>query len=202
MSALHASHPEDHGDRQQPNLPLVLIDRWAQLAVERPWRYAAIWAIGIGAANLGLRMLLNDLSLARNTGMAILTGAGFLVFAWVYTTQLTRRRRRHRLRPATNPAVHKQSSAARWRSGPSGRPSGAGGGPRSERLWSCPRRTEVSASRGGRPPAQSPPRRRRLVLATVAVIAITVALLVGAVTSRSAAPEGGHDDVLVPSWRD
>jgi hypothetical protein len=157
MSALHASHPEDHGDRQQPNLPLVLIDRWAQLAVERPWRYAAIWAIGIGAANLGLRMLLNDLSLARNTGMAILTGAGFLVFAWVYTTQLTRRRRRHRLRPATNPAVHKQSSAARWRSGPSGRPSGAGGGPRSERLWSCPRRTEVSASRGGRPPAQSPP---------------------------------------------
>jgi hypothetical protein len=202
MSALHASHPEDHGDRQQPNLPLVLIDRWAQLAVERPWRYAATWAIGIGAANLGLRMLLNDLSLARNTGMAILTGAGFLVFAWVYTTQLTRRRRRHRLRPATNPAVHKQSSAARWRSGPSGRPSGAGGGPRSERLWSCPRRMEVSASRGGRPPAQSPPRRRRLVLATVAVIAITVALLVGAVASRSAAPEGGHDDVLVPSWRD
>jgi len=132
MSALHAIHPEDHGDHQQPNLPLVLIDRWAQLAVERPWRYAAIWAIGIGAANLGLRMLLIDLSLARNTGMAILTGAGFLVFAWVYTTQLTRRRRRHRLRPATNPAVHKQSSAARWRSGPSGRPSGAGGGPRAE----------------------------------------------------------------------
>jgi hypothetical protein len=201
MSALHSSHPEDRGDRQQPNLPLVLIDRWAQLAVERPWRYAASWAIGIGAANLGLRMLLNDLSLARNTGMAILTGVGFLVFAWVYTTQLTRRLRRHRLRPATNPAVRKQSSAARWRSGPSGRPSGAGGGPRSERRWSCPRRTEASASHGGRPPAQSPPRRQHLVLATIAVIAITVALLVGAVTSRSAAPEGGHD-VVVPSWRD
>jgi hypothetical protein len=201
MSALHASHPEDHGDRQQPNLPLVLIDRWAQLAVERPWRYAAIWAIGIGAANLGLRMLLNDLSLARNTGMAILTGAGFLVFAWVYTTQLTRPLRRHRPRPVENPAVPKQRCGARWRSGPPGLRSGAGGGLRSERRWFCPRRAEAPASRGGRPPAQSPPRWRRLVLATVAVIAITVALLVGAVTSRSAAPEGGHD-VVVPSWRD
>jgi hypothetical protein len=149
-------------------MPLVLTDRWAQPAVERPWRYAAIWAIGIGAANLGLRMLLNDLSLARNTGMAILTGADFLVFAWVYITQLTRRRRRHRLRPATNPAVRKQSCAARWRSGPSGRPSGAGGGPRSERRWFCPRCTEASASHGGRPPAQSPLRWRRVVLATVA----------------------------------
>jgi hypothetical protein len=201
MSALPASHPEDHGDRQQPNLPLVLIDRWAQVAVERPWRYAAIWAIGIGAANLGLRMLLNDLSLARNTVMAILTGVGFLVFAWVYTTQLTGRRRRHRLWPATNPAVRKQSCAARWRSGPSGLPSGAGGGPRSQRRWFCPRPAEASAGHGGRPPAQSPLRWRRLVLATVAVIAITVAAFVGAVTSRSAAPEGGHD-VVVPSWRD
>jgi hypothetical protein len=201
MSALPEPGPECHGDRRQPNLSLGLIDRWAQVAVERPWRYAAAWAIGIGGANLGLRMLLNDLSLARNTGMAILTGAGFLVFAWVYTTQLTRRRRRQRLRPATNPAVHKQSSAARWRSGPSGRPSGAGGGPRSERRWFCPPRTEASASHGGRPPAQSPPRRRRPVLATVAVIAVVVAVLVGALTSRNAAPEGGHD-VVVPSWRD
>jgi hypothetical protein len=139
-------------------------------------------------------MLLNDLSLARNASLAILTAVGFLVFAWVYTAQLTRQLRRHRLRPATNPAVRKQGSAARWRSG-------AGGGPRSERRWFCPRRAEAPASRGGRPPAQSPPRWRRLVLATVAVIAITVALLVGAVTSRSAAPEGGHD-VVVPSWRD
>jgi alkylation response protein AidB-like acyl-CoA dehydrogenase len=163
MSALHASHPEDHGDRRQPDPLLVVIDRWAQLAVERPWRYVATWAIGIGAANLGLRMLLNDLSLARNAGLAILTAVGFLVFAWVYTAQLTRPLRRHRPRPVENPAVPKQS--------------------------------------GGRPPAQSPPRRRRLVLATVAVIAITLALLVGAVTSRSAAPEGGHD-VVVPSWRD
>jgi hypothetical protein len=183
MSALHTSHPEDHGDRRQPDPLLVLIDRWVQLAVERPWRYAATWAIGIGAANLGLRMLLNDLSLPRNASLAILTAVGFLVFAWVYTTQLTRPLRRHRPRPVENPAVPKQSSAARWRSGPPGLSSGAGGGPRSERRWSCPRRAEASASRGGRPPAQSPPRRRRLVLATVAVIAITVALLVGAVTS-------------------
>ena len=43
MSALHTSHPEDHGDRRQPDPVLVLIDRCAQLAVERPWRYAATW---------------------------------------------------------------------------------------------------------------------------------------------------------------
>jgi hypothetical protein len=60
MSALHAPGPEHPGNRQQPNSPLVLIDRWAQLAVDRPWPYKAAWAIGIGAANLGLRMLLND----------------------------------------------------------------------------------------------------------------------------------------------
>jgi hypothetical protein len=201
MSALHMSHPEDHGDRRQPDPLLVLIDRWAQLAVDRPWRYLATWAIGIGAANFGLRMLLNDLSLAGNARLAVLMALGFFLFAWLYTTQLTRPLRRHRPRPVENPAVPKQRCGARWRSGPPGLRSGAGGGPRSERRWFCPRRAEAPASRGGRPPAQSPPRWRRLVLATVAVIAITVALLVGAVTSRSAAPEGGHD-VVVPSWRD
>jgi hypothetical protein len=201
MSALHMSHPEDHGDRRQPDPLLVLIDRWAQLAVDRPWRYLATWAIGIGAANFGLRMLLNDLSLARNARLAALMALGFFLFAWLYTTQLTRPLRRHRPRPVENPAVPKQRCGARWRSGPPGLRSGAGGGLRSEWRWFCPRRAEAPASRGGRPPAQSPPRWRRLVLATVAVIAITVALLVGAVTSRSAAPEGGHD-VVVPSWRD
>lgn len=195
------SHPEDHGDRRQPDPLLVLIDRWAQLAVDRPWRYLATWAIGIGAANFGLRMLLNDLSLARNARLAALMALGFFLFAWLYTTQLTRPLRRHRPRPVENPAVPKQRCGARWRSGPPGLRSGAGGGPRSQRRWICPRRPEAPASRGARPPAQSPPRWRRLVLATVAVIAITVALLVGAVTSRSAAPEGGHD-VVVPSWRD
>jgi hypothetical protein len=90
MSALQQPPAEHHGDRRQPDLPLVLSDRWAQLAAERPWWYAASWAIGIGAANLGLRMLPNDLSLARNTGMAVLTAVGFSVFAWLYTTQRTR----------------------------------------------------------------------------------------------------------------
>jgi hypothetical protein len=203
MSTMQQPPAEHHGDRRRPNLPLVLIDRWAQLAAERPWWYAASWAIGIGGVNLGLRMLLNDLSLARNTGMAILTAVGFLVFAWLYSTQRTRRLRQLRLRPAANPAVPKQSCAARWRSGAPGRPSRAGGGPRSERRWSCPRCAEASARHGGRPPTQSAPRRRRLVLAAVAVIAITitVALLVGAVTSRSAVSRGGHD-VVVRSWRD
>jgi hypothetical protein len=161
MSALHMSQPEDYGDRRQPDPLLVLIDRWAQLGVERPWRYAATWAIGIGAANLRLRMLLNDLSLARNTGMASLTAVGFFVFAWLYTTQRTRRLRQLRLRPAANPAVPKQSCAARWGSGAPGRPSRAGGGPRSQRRWSCPRSAEASARHGGRPPTQSAPRRRR-----------------------------------------
>jgi hypothetical protein len=47
------------------------------------WRYAATWAIGIGAANLGLRMLLNDLPLAQNTRLAALTALGLFLFAWL-----------------------------------------------------------------------------------------------------------------------
>jgi hypothetical protein len=100
MSALHAPGSEHPGNRRQPNPPLGLIDRWAQLAVDRPWRYAAAWAIGIGAANLGLRMLLNDLSLARNAPLAILTGVGFLGFAW-YT-------------PPSSPAHFGGSGHGRW----------------------------------------------------------------------------------------
>jgi hypothetical protein len=114
MPALHEPGPECHGDRRQPDLPLVLIDRWAQLAAERPSWYVASWAIGIGAVNLGLCMLLNGISLARNTGMAILTAVGFFVFAWLYTIQRTRRLRQLRLRPAANPAVPEHSCAARW----------------------------------------------------------------------------------------
>jgi hypothetical protein len=81
------------------------------------WRYAATWAISVGAANLGLRMLLNDLSLARNTRLAALTALGFYVFAWLYTAQLTR------------PLRH-----------PTGRD------PRSGSRWSCPRRAVRSSS--------------------------------------------------------
>jgi len=200
MSALHEPGPECHGDRRQPNLSLGLIDRWAQLAVERPWRYAAAWAIGTGAANLGLRMLLNDLSLARSAPLAILTAVGFLVFAWVYTAQLTRAFRGQRPWPAVNAVMLTQRCAARWRSGPTGRRPATGRGARSQGLWSCPRPVNAPARRVvGRPPGQSTSRRRRLALAAVTA-AITLALLVGAMPSRSAAPGGGHD-VVVPSWR-
>jgi hypothetical protein len=82
------------GTTSRPGLPQVPIDRWAKRAMDRPWRYATIWAIGVGTANLGLRMLLNDLSLARNTRLAALTALGFLLFAWLYTAQLTRPLRR------------------------------------------------------------------------------------------------------------
>ena len=178
MSALREPHRADHGDRRQPDLPLVLIDQWAQRAVERPWRYAAIWSIGIGAANLGLRMLLNNLSLARNAPLAVLTAVGFLVFAWVYTAQLTRPLQRQRPRPAADPAIPKQSCAVGWRSGSPGRPSAAGRGARSQRLWSCPEPVKASGRRIGRPPGQSTSRRRRRVLAAVAATTITVAVLV------------------------
>jgi hypothetical protein len=63
------------------------------------WRYAATWAIGIGAANLGLRMLLNDLSLAQNIRLAALTALGCFLFACLYTARLTRPLRRRK--PAT-----------------------------------------------------------------------------------------------------
>jgi hypothetical protein len=82
------------GTTSRPGLPQVPIDRWAQRAMDRPWRYATISAISVGTANLGLRMLLNDLSLARNTRLAALTALGFLLFAWLYTAQLTRPLRR------------------------------------------------------------------------------------------------------------
>lgn len=201
MTALHEPGPHCHGDRRQPNPPLGLIDRWTQLAVDRPWRYAAAWAIGIGAANLGLRMLLNDLSLTRNAPLAILTAVGFLGFAWVYTAQLTRAFRGQRPRPTANPAIPKQRCAACWRAGWPGRRPAAGRGAPSQGLWSCPRPIKATVRRVGRPPGHSTSRWWRLVLAAVAVTIITVAVLVGAIPSRSAGPGGGHD-VVGPSWRD
>jgi hypothetical protein len=201
MSALRAPGPEHPGNRRQPNSPLGLIDRWAQLAVDRPWRYAAAWAVGIGAANLGLRMLLNDLSLAGNAPLAILTAVGFLGFAWVSTARLTRSFRGQRPRPTANTATPKQGCATGRRSGWSGRRPAAGRGARSQGLWSCPRPMKPPASGVGGPPGHSTSRRWRLVLAAVAVTIITVAVLVGAIPNRSADPGGGHD-VVVPSWRD
>jgi hypothetical protein len=131
--------PERHGDHRQRRLVLALVDRWAQLAMERPWRYAASWAVGIGAANFGLRMLLNDRSMAHNASLAILTAVGFSVFAWLYTVKLALRLRRHRPHRFTNPAVPKQSCAFHWRSKPPSRRLPASAGPRSGRLRSCPR---------------------------------------------------------------
>jgi hypothetical protein len=201
MPALPEPGPERHGDRRQPNLPLGLIDRWAQRAVDRPWRYTAAWAVGIGAGNLGLRMLLNDLSLTRNAPPAILAAVGFLGFAWLCTAQLTRAFRGQRPWPTVDRAIPKQRCAARWRCGSAvRRPGATGRGARSKWRWSCPRPVNAPARRVvGRPPGQSPTRRRLTVAAVAA--AITLALLVGAIPSRSAGPGGGHD-VVVPSWRD
>jgi hypothetical protein len=118
--------------------------------------------------------------------MAILTAVGFFVFALLGTAQLTR----HHVSadPArgkpSRPEAELRGSLAVWAPG---RPSRAGGG---------------GVGQARRPTANSiRAPEAALVLATVAVIAITVALLVGAVTRRSAVPQGGHD-VVVPSWRD
>jgi hypothetical protein len=105
------------GVASRPGRPRVPIDRWAQRAMEHPWRYATTWAIGVGAANLGLRMLVNDVSLARNTRLAALTAAVFLLFARVFTAQLTRQLRRparrdKRTEPRFEEATVRPSSAA------------------------------------------------------------------------------------------
>jgi hypothetical protein len=181
MSASQEPRPEHHGGRQ-PDLPLVLIDHWAQLAVDRPLPYLATWAIGIGGANFGLRMLLNDRPMAGNAGLAILYAVGFSVFAWRYT-QHTRRLKQVTSWPAAKPAGPKQSCAAPWRSGMPVRRSPAGGGPRSGRLWSCPRPLEPSARLGWRPSAPSSCQGRRLAVAAVVVTAVTVALLVAAIAN-------------------
>jgi hypothetical protein len=135
MSAVQEPGPQRaQRERRRPNLPVVLIDRWAQLAAERPWRYLAIWAIGIGAANLGLRLLLNDRSLARNASLAILTAVGFWAVAWVHTVQLTRSARGRRPRPAANPAIPKpnQGCATGWHAGSPGRRPSSGRSARSQ----------------------------------------------------------------------
>jgi hypothetical protein len=54
--------PEPHRAGQRPDgLLLTIVARWARMATLRPWRYAATWAIGIGAANLTPRTALNTL---------------------------------------------------------------------------------------------------------------------------------------------
>jgi hypothetical protein len=144
MPASREPHPEHDRDRQPRDLRVVLVDYGARLAMQWPWRYAATWAVGIGAANLGLRLLLNDLPLAQNARLAALAAAGFFVVAWLSTTQLTRppapsapgHGRRGRLAlPAGSPVSHRSRSPFRVavgmprragaraeRTGPPGRP--------------------------------------------------------------------------------
>jgi hypothetical protein len=165
----------------------MLVDRWARLAMRQPWRYAATWAIGIGTANLLLRMLLNDLPLGQNARLAALTAAGFFVFAWMFTAQLTRPLRRHPA--ATHPTASAALGAAVWRCRP-GRRHSAGRGPRSGSLWSCPRRVAAWPERPSQPAAPTAAWPRRLLLTAVAVAVVTVALLVGTARAQGHATVG------------
>jgi hypothetical protein len=196
MCGAQQPRPERHGGRP-PDLELALVDRWAQLAMKQPWRYTANWGVGVAATNLGLRMLLNDLSLIHNARHAICTAIGLSVFAWLYTAQLTRPlRRRRRPHSATDTAVTKQSYAAHRRSKP------PIAGPRSAPLWSCSGCGEPSIGPGERPRIQSRTRLRRwrLIFAVVTFAAVMLALLLGATVRQVPALRGGSD-VVVPSQR-
>jgi hypothetical protein len=179
MSASGGPGPERHGGRRQPDMALFLLYRWAQLAMQRPWRYAAAWAIAAGATSFGLRVLLNDLSLARNAGLAMLTAVGFSGFACLYAWRITRSFPRQWPWLAAKPATPKDSCAASWRSRLPGRQAAGCRSARSQGLWSCPRRVEGSGGRVSRPSGQASGR-RRLVLAAVGV-AVILTLLVGAI---------------------
>jgi hypothetical protein len=190
MAAVPEPGPERaQGARRQPNLRLVWIDRWAQLAAERPWRYLAIWAIGIGAANLGLGMLLNDRSLARNAPWPSSQGSasGHSPGCTPPSARAPFGASGHGRRPiwpSPSPSKAAQLAGALDRRTAAPPPAGA----RSQGLWSCPRPVEAPVRRVGRPPGQSMSQRRRLILATAAAITLALALFVGAIPSRSVAP--------------
>jgi hypothetical protein len=186
MPAPREPRPGHDRDRRPRDLPQVLVDRWARLAMERPWRYSAIWALGIGVANLVLRMLLNDLPLAQNARLAALTASGFCVFAWLYTAQLIHPLRRGGA--ATHPADTATGGATVWRCRP-GRRSPTGRGPRSGALWACPRRVAARAERTGQPAARTTTWPRRLLLTAVAIAVVTIAVLVA--TAQAQAQAGG-----------
>lgn len=181
-------------DPHQGGLLVLLIERWAQQAMERPWWYATTWGIGIGAANFGLRMLLNDLSAAQNARLAALTALGLFLFAWLYTAQLTRPlRRQHAARPAAPPA----GCAAGWRPRRPGGHHRPGQGPRSGALWSCPRRHRGLPARHASHASARSNRwirwmwirwMRRLIIAILAITAVAVALLVGATRAQAERP--------------
>ena len=196
MSAVQRPGPEHPGDRRQPTLPLVLIDRWTQVAVERPWRYVAAWAIGIASGFA----CCSTTSHWPATLLAIFTAVGFLMFAWVYIAQLTRASRGQRPWPTVNAAIAEQSCATDWRAGSTGRRPGAGRGARSQWLWSCPRPVNAPARRVvGRPLGQSTSRRRRLVLAAGA--AASPSPYSSLACRAEALLLGESHDVVVPSWR-
>jgi hypothetical protein len=201
MSGVQQPRPEPQGGRRQPDLVPLLIDRWAQLAMQRPWRYLATWAVGIGVANLGLRMLLNDLSLAHNARLAILTAVGFSMFAWLYTAQLTRPLRRRR--PNLGLTRPSPSRAAQPTGAPSRRAASAG------QRWPTVRAPLVMSTTWGdvhlarqaaKRRSRSRLRRWRLVLTAVAVTTVALALVLGAAVRQGPAPRGGPD-VVVPSQR-
>lgn len=183
MSASTGPRPEHYGGRRPPDLPLAFIDQWARRAVERPWRYTTICAISVGVTNFGLRTQVNDLSVAHNARLAILTAAGFSAFAWLYTAQLTRPLRRPRLLSVAKPAVQTRSCAVRRHSRMYSHRPVAGRGPRFARLHPRPQRVEVPATDSRRPPAPSVVSRPGVVLIAVTVIAVAVAVLVAAVAS-------------------
>jgi hypothetical protein len=133
VPAFHQPRPRHNHKPRELDRWQDLVDRWARQATRRPWWHSAAWAFGIGAANLGLRMLLNDLPLAHNACLAALAALGFFLFAWLYTAQLTRPLRRRRA--ATRLAVPATSGAAVGRCTP-GRRHPTGRGPRSRSLWS------------------------------------------------------------------
>lgn len=75
-------------------LLLAVVERWTLMATQRPWQYAATWAIGIGAANFGLRMVLNTLPAWQNALWATLVVLVFFTGVGLSTSWLTRRPRR------------------------------------------------------------------------------------------------------------
>jgi protein-S-isoprenylcysteine O-methyltransferase Ste14 len=88
--------PEPHrAGQERDGLLLTIVARWARMATQRPWRYAAAWAIGIGAVNLTLRTVLNTLPVWQNAAWAALVALVFFVVAGLHASWLARRLGRH-----------------------------------------------------------------------------------------------------------
>ena len=56
-----------------------------ELAIRRPWRYAAVWGLVLGASNLLARILLGSMPAARAAPLAALTGLGLFLAAGLIT---------------------------------------------------------------------------------------------------------------------